>query len=139
MRAAVLVLTLTIALVAATVSSAAPSSWASAANKVCTVWKAKTKATLTPLPKTPSQAYRWTVKAVALEQAELSVLKKIPNLTPAGSRALASVVTDIAEMQVGIADWRAGNKAGFARVFVAWQRDHRPHTAFVAANAKACG
>ena len=126
-------------MVAVTASPAASSSWASAADKVCTAWNAKAKAALTPLPKTAGETYRWTVKAVALEKAELSALRKIPNATAAGSRALASVATDIAEIQVGIADWRAGNKSGFARVFIAWQRDHRPHRAFVAANAKACG
>jgi hypothetical protein len=138
MRTGFLVVSLTLALLAATASLAATSSWASAANKVCTAWQAKAKAALTPLPKTPTETYRWTVKAVALEKAELSALKKIPNATAAGSRALAAVGTDIAEIQVGIADWRAGDKAGFARVFAAWQRDHRPHAAFVAANAKAC-
>ena len=139
MRAGVLLVGVVVALLAATASSAASSSWASAANKVCTVWQAKARAALTPFPKTPAEAYRWTLKAVAFEKAELAALRKIPNATAAGSRALASVATDIAEIEVGIADWRAGDKAGFARVFVTWQRDHRPHAAFVAANAKACG
>ena len=139
MRTGILVISLSTALFVAALSAAATASWGSAADKVCTVWKAKAKAALTPLPKTPAQAYSWTLKAAALEKAELTVLKKIPNATPAGARALASVDTDIAEIQVGIADWHTGNKAGFARAFVAWQRDHRPHAAFVAAGAKACG
>jgi hypothetical protein len=139
MRTRLLLVGLVVGLLPATTSPAASSSWASAANKVCTAWQAKAKAALTPLPKTLPQTFRWTVKAVALEKAELAVLAKIPNPTAAGSRALASVRTDIAEIEAGIADWRAGNKAGFARVFLAWMRDHRPHAAFVAANAKACG
>jgi hypothetical protein len=139
MRTGVLAISLSLALFVAAVSVAATASWASAADKVCTVWQAKAKATLTPLPKTPTEIFRWTLRAAALEKAELSALKKIPHATPAGVRALASVDTDIAEIQVGIADWRAGNKSGFARVFIAWQRDHRPHTAFVAAGARACG
>lgn len=139
MRTWVLVISLFLALSAAAVSVAATTSWASAAGKICTSWNAKAKATLTPLPKTASQTYQWTVRATALEKAELSALKKVPHATPAGARALRSVNTDIAEIQVGIADWRAGNKSGFARVFVAWQNDHRPHKAFLAAGAKACG
>lgn len=139
MRTWVSVISLSLALVSAAVSVAATASWASAADKVCTSWQAKAKAALTPLPKTPTEAYRWTVKAVALEKAELAALKKIPHATPAGVRALASVDTDIAEIQVGLADWRAGNKSGFARVLIAWQRDHRPHKTFVAAGASACG
>lgn len=139
MRTGVLVISLSFALLMAATASAAPSPWVTSADKLCTTWKTKAKAELTPFPKTAAATYRWTLKAVALEKAELAALKKIPNATPAGVRALASVTTDIAEIQVGIADWRAGNKAGFARVFIAWQNDHRPHTAFVAAGAKACG
>jgi hypothetical protein len=118
----------------------AASSWSAQANKVCVVWQAKAKATFgaTP-PKTPAQAYSFSVKAAAFEQAELSALEKIPNRTPAGARALSSVKVDIAEINVGIKDWRAGNKTGFVRVFIRWQNDHRPHRAFVAAGANACG
>jgi hypothetical protein len=139
MRTGVSVISLFLALAATAVSVAATASWASAADKICTTWNAKAKATLTPLPRTAGQTYQWTVRATALEKAELSALKKVPHATPAGARALTSASTDIAEIQVGIADWRAGNKSGFARVFITWQNDHRPHKAFVAAGAKACG
>lgn len=117
----------------------ATSSWASRADHVCTVWTTKAKAELGTKPKTPAQLYAWAVKATAIEQQELVALERLGSPTPAGKVALASVKTDIAEIEVGLRDWRAGNKTGFARVFVRWQLDHRPHAAFVKAGAKACG
>jgi hypothetical protein len=121
-------------------SEAASTTWASRADKVCTVWAAKAKAALgTASPKTATQAYEKTVKATGLERAELAALTKIPKPTPAGMRALASVRTDLAEITIGINEWRTGNKTGFLRVYTAWQKDFRPHRAFLAAAAKACG
>ena len=121
-------------------SHAASTTWAARADTVCKSWTAKAKAALgTTAPKTPAQGYQWSVKAVGLERAELAALRKIPSPTPAAVRALASVKTDLAEITVGLDDWKAGNKAAFVRVFNAWQQDHRPHRAFLAAGAKACG
>jgi hypothetical protein len=34
---------------------------------------------------------------------------------------------------------RSGDKAGFARIYNAWQKDFRPSKAFLDAGAKACG
>jgi hypothetical protein len=121
-------------------SQAAPGPWASHANRVCTAWTARAKAQFpSAAPKTPALAYRLAVKAAAFERAELVALAKIPNPPAAGVRALAAVQTDIAEIRVGLADWRRGDKAGFTRIYNKWQTDFRPHAAFVAAGAKACG
>jgi hypothetical protein len=121
-------------------SLAASTTWAASANKVCTAWKAKAKAQLgNTAPKTPQQAYEMSVKATALERGELAALMQIPNPTPAGTRALTAVKTDIAEIAAGVAAWRSGDKAGFARIYNAWQKDFRPSKAFLDAGAKACG
>ena len=139
-RAAVLLASIVIVCSAAGASRAATATWVSQANHICTVWTAKAKAQLpSATPQTPAAAYRVSVKAVALERSELAALAKIPNPTPAGVRALASVQTDIAEIAVGLKDWQKGDKAAFARIYNKWQTDFRPHAAFIAAGAKACG
>jgi hypothetical protein len=122
------------------VSEAASPTWAARADRVCTTWTAKATAALgNTAPKSPAQAYAKSAKAIGLERAELAALRTIPSPTPAGTRALAAVKTDIAEITVGLNDWKSGNKAGFVRVYNRWQKDFRPHRAFVAAGAKACG
>jgi hypothetical protein len=124
----------------ASTGEAASPTWASQANRVCKAWTAKARAQLPAAPpKTPASAYQVSVKAVAIERAELVALAKIPNPPAVGVRALASVQTDIAEIAVGLADWRRGDKAGFTRVYDKWQSDFRPHAAFLAAGAKTCG
>jgi hypothetical protein len=129
-----------VSVAATTNAAAAQTTWAAKANQVCTIWKAKAKAEFgTAAPTTPKQAYLFSVKAVALEQGELSALAKIPNPTPAGTRALAAVRTDIKEIRAGIHDWQIGDKVGFVRIYNFWQHDHRPGQAFLAANANACG
>lgn len=128
------------ALAAAGAAAAAPSSWAARADKVCTTWQSRAKtSSLATRPKTTPQMYAWAVKATAFEQRELAALEQVPGVTAAGRAALAAVRTDIAEISVGLRDWRAGDRTGFLHVFVKWQGDHRPHRAFVAAGARACG
>lgn len=118
----------------------AASGWAAKADSVCAAWNAKAKAALgTAQPKTSAAVYAFSVKAVAVERGELAALQRIPGPSAADRKALASVRTDIAEIQVGLNDWKHGNKQGFATVFVRWQHDHRPAAAFAAVGAKTCG
>lgn len=132
---AVLALAVTAAAAAATASP-----WARRADAVCVVWSARAKAALgTKPPKTAAAAYQFSVKAIRLEREELAALRKIPGVTPAGRRALHSVDVDLAEIEVGVHAWRAGDKVRFVRVYDRWQSDFRPHRAFVAAGAKKCG
>ena len=139
MRGLIGAVTVVVAAATAVAASAAQTSWATQADKVCTVWTAKAKKVMSGgPPQTAPAAYAFSVKAVALEQGELAALSSVPNPTAAGNRALRSVSVDIAEIRVGLKDWRAGNKAGFVRVYNIWQADHRPHRAFLAAGAKVC-
>jgi hypothetical protein len=102
------------------------------------VWVAKAKAALSTPPTTPAQARAWTAKAIPIETAELAALSKIPGRTPAGTKALAAVQTDIAEGKAALAAWST-DKARFRQLFAAWLNDRRPKLAFTAAGATACG
>ena len=128
-----------VAAAAMALTASAATSWATQADKVCTVWTAKAKKVMgAGPPQTAAAAYAFSVKAVALEQGELAALRRIPNPTATGKKALRSVSVDIAEIRVGLKDWRAGDKAGFVRVYNVWQADHRPHHAFLAAGTRVC-
>jgi hypothetical protein len=139
-RRLLLLAVLTLAAAAAGSSAAATSPWAAAADKVCVAWSAKAKTALAPLgtPKTPAQVYRFVVTVRLFEVRELAALGKIPGRTPAATRALASVRTDIAEVDSAIAAWKKGDQATFGKIVVRYLNDHRPRAAFAAAGATKC-
>ena len=133
--------TLASALVAAmpaTAAPASPSSWAAQANQVCTVWLAKAKKEFGS-PVTPAQLYSFARKAKALESLELGDLTKIPGRTAAGTAALASVRTDIAEVGSAITAWNQGKPAQFVTILKRYLNDNRPKSAFAMAGAGQCG
>jgi hypothetical protein len=122
-------------------ASAAPktsSSWSSQANQVCAVYVARAKKEFGS-PVTPAQLYTFAVKAKALESEELGVLQRIPGRTPAGTRALAALRVDVAEVGSAVAAWKAGNVQRFVQILKQYLNDNRPKVAFAAAGAKQCG
>ena len=114
------------------------SSWSSQANQVCTVYLARAKKEFGS-PVTPGQLYGFAVKAKVLESEELSVLERIPGRTPAGTRALAAMRVDVAEVGAAISAWKAGNVQRFVQILKQYLNDTRPKVAFAAAGAKQCG
>jgi hypothetical protein len=90
-------------------------------------------------PVTPAQLYGFAVKAKALESEELSVLRRIPGRTPAGTRALAAMQVDVAEVGSAISAWKQGDLQRFIKVLKQYLNDNRPKVAFAAAGAKQCG
>jgi hypothetical protein len=130
-----------VALAAALPSAAAPAkqaSWASDANKVCSIWTAKAKKAFGS-PVTPAQLYAFAQKAKSIESQELAALTKIPGRTDAGSAALAAVRVDIAEIGSAIKAWDQGKPALFITILKRYLNDGRPKSAFAIAGASQCG
>jgi len=118
--------------------AANPSPWTTQANQVCTVYLAKAKKEF-GTPVKPSQLYGFAVKAKALESEELGVLQQIPGRNAAGTRALAAMRADVAEVSSAISAWNHGDKAQFIQILKKYLNDHRAKDAFAAAGATQCG
>lgn len=118
----------------------ATTSWATQADKVCTVWKHKASTAFgTSQPKTVKALYAFVTKARPFEVGELDALRKITLPRPAAaSKALSFAAGDIAEIDHAIAAYRAGKTSLFERDAIAWLDDHRTSRAFVAAGARSC-
>jgi len=129
-------------LVSAASADAAASPWAVKANAVCKVWQQKAAAEFGPNPaepSTPAAMYRFMQKARPIEAGELNGLKAIRLPRPAGAaRALTFAAADLAELDQGLAAYRAGNQTKFLERVIAWQTDHRATRAFKALGAPAC-
>jgi hypothetical protein len=119
-------------------TEARPGSWTSQANQVCTVYLAKAKKEFGS-PVTPSQLYGFAVNAKTLESQELAELEKIPGRPAAGTRALAAMRVDIAEVGSAISAWKSGDRQRFVQILKQYLNDHRPKDAFAAAGANQCG
>jgi hypothetical protein len=135
-----LLVALSLSVILPTAASAGRTSatWSDQANQVCTVWLAKAKTQLGK-PVTVADLYPFAIRAKALEAAELAQLEQIPGRSPAGTKALAAVRVDIAEVNKAIASWKSGDKAGFIQVLKQYLNDNRPKAAFTAAGAAKCG
>lgn len=139
-RLSLLFVTLALSVLVPSVASAARATgdWSGQANRVCTVWIAKAKTQLGK-PVTVADLYPFAVKAKALEAAELAALERIPGRSAAGTKALAAVRVDVAEVDTAIAAWKRGDKAGFVQILKRYLNDNRPKLAFAAAGAAKCG
>ena len=121
-------------------AGAGTSTWAQKADRICKAEAAKAKKVLGNRQiKTAAQAYSFSVKAAGLEREQLAALKKVGSPPQAAKKALTAAQTDITEIESAIADWKAGKRAAFTKLFVKWSNDHRANTAFVAAGASDCG
>jgi hypothetical protein len=119
-------------------TEASTSSWTAQANQVCTVYVAKAKKEF-GTPVTPAQLYGFAVKAKALESQELAELDRIPGRPAAGTRALAAMRVDIAEVGSAISAWKRGDQQQFVQILKQYLNDRRPKVAFAAAGATHCG
>jgi len=135
--AAAAVAALTVALPAGA-APAAPNSWATQANQVCSFWIAKAKKEFGS-PVTAAQLYSFAHKAKSLESQELSALQKIQGRTAAGTAALSAVKVDIAEIGSAITAWDQGKPAQFVTILKRYLNDGRPKSAFAIAGASQCG
>jgi hypothetical protein len=113
-------------------------SWSTQADQVCVVWTAKAKREFAA-PVKPSELYGFAVKAKTLESQELAELSRIPGTTPAGTKALAAMRADVAEVAAAIAAWDKGDKASFVQTLKQYLNDRRAKAAFTAAGALKCG
>jgi hypothetical protein len=140
--AALFVSLLVLAPAFAATSVAAPSPWAVKANATCKTWRQKSAAVLgahPTMPKTPAATYRFMQKARPIQVGELKALSAIRLPRPAaGTRALTYAAADIAELDAGLAAYRAGNQAKFLERAFASLTDTRAQRAFKALGAPAC-
>jgi hypothetical protein len=141
-KAAVVFSVVALALALAAASVAAPSPWAVKANATCKAWQHRSAALLgahPTLPKTPTATYRLMQKARPIQLGELEALTAIRLPRPAAAtRALTLAAADIAELDDGLAAYRAGNQAKFLERAFAWLTDTRAERAFKALGAPAC-